>query len=108
MHHHQRRLSDDKGPTALRDFPGDTRRRLHNNGGVIGRGPAWTGNGWASCLRGAQGLALALSLPAALPLRDEIVVVTFAVVAFSIVVQGLTMPWLLRRLGFLPLDPASG
>ena len=36
-----------------------------------------------------------------LPLRDEIVLVTFFVVAFSIVVQGLTMPPVLRRLGFL-------
>jgi CPA1 family monovalent cation:H+ antiporter len=36
------------------------------------------------------------------PLRDAIVVATFGVVAFSIVIQGLTMPPLLRRLGFLP------
>ena len=62
---------------------------------------------WWGGLRGALGLALALSLPASLALRDEIVVVTFAVVAFSIVVQGLTMPWLLRRLGFLPSAPRS-
>ena len=57
---------------------------------------------WWGGLRGALALALSLSLPPTLPLRDEIVVVTFGVVAFSIVVQGLTMPWLLRRLGFLP------
>ena len=63
---------------------------------------------WWGGLRGALGLALALSLPASLPLRDEIVVVTFAVVAFSIVVQGLTMPWLLRRLGFLLPDHGAG
>jgi CPA1 family monovalent cation:H+ antiporter len=56
---------------------------------------------WWGGLRGALGLALALSLPSSLPLRDEIVVVTFAVVAFSILIQGLTMPLLLRRLGFL-------
>ena len=59
---------------------------------------------WWGGLRGALGLALALSLPASLPLRDEIVVVTFAVVAFSVLVQGLTMPWLLRLLGFSPSD----
>ncbi|WP_246720582.1 hypothetical protein [Methylocystis sp. H4A] len=53
-------------------------------------------------MRGALGLALALSLPSTLPLRDEIVVVTFAVVGFSIVVQGLTIPLLLRRTG-IPL-----
>jgi CPA1 family monovalent cation:H+ antiporter len=57
---------------------------------------------WWGGLRGALGLALALSLPDTLPLRDMIVVSTFAVVAFSIVVQGLTMPLLLRALGFMP------
>jgi CPA1 family monovalent cation:H+ antiporter len=57
---------------------------------------------WWGGLRGALALALALSMPPTLPLRHEIVVVTFGVVAFSIVVQGLTMPLFLRRLGFLP------
>jgi CPA1 family monovalent cation:H+ antiporter len=52
-------------------------------------------------LRGALALALALALPGNIPERREIVVVSFAVVAFSIFVQGLTMPWLLRRLGLL-------
>ncbi|HEV2746845.1 MAG TPA: cation:proton antiporter [Allosphingosinicella sp.] len=49
-------------------------------------------------LRGALALALALALPDAVPERREIIVIAFAVVAFSIFVQGLTMPWLLRRL----------
>ncbi|WP_375391803.1 cation:proton antiporter [uncultured Sphingomonas sp.] len=49
-------------------------------------------------LRGALALALALALPP-LPERGEIVTVAFAVVAFSILVQGLTMPWLIGRLG---------
>jgi len=62
---------------------------------------------WWGGLRGALGLALALSLPAELPLRNEIVVVTFGVVAFSIIVQGLTMPLLLRWLGFLPTPVPS-
>jgi len=53
-------------------------------------------------LRGALALALALSLPQQLPLRKEIVTVSFAVVAFSIFVQGLTMPLLLRRIGEIP------
>jgi CPA1 family monovalent cation:H+ antiporter len=56
---------------------------------------------WWGGLRGALALALALSLPPDLPLRHEIVLMTFAVVAFSIVVQGLSMPPLLRALGFL-------
>jgi CPA1 family monovalent cation:H+ antiporter len=53
---------------------------------------------WWGGLRGALALALALSLPATLPHHNEIIVATFAVVAFSIIVQGLTMPALLRRL----------
>ena len=57
---------------------------------------------WWGGLRGALGLALALSLPRSLPLRDQIVVATFSVAAFSILVQGLTMPYLLKALGFLP------
>jgi CPA1 family monovalent cation:H+ antiporter len=50
-------------------------------------------------LRGALALALALSLPATLPRRNAVIAVSFAVVAFSIVVQGLTVTPLLRRLG---------
>lgn len=50
-------------------------------------------------LRGALALALAMGLPADLPARDEVVTVTFAVVAFSIIVQGLSISPLLRRLG---------
>ncbi|MBV8971807.1 MAG: sodium:proton antiporter [Sphingomonadaceae bacterium] len=50
-------------------------------------------------LRGAIGLALALAVPASVPERQAIVVLTFGVVAFSIFVQGLTMPPLLKRWG---------
>jgi CPA1 family monovalent cation:H+ antiporter len=52
-------------------------------------------------LRGALALALALGLPDNMPQRDTAISVTFAVVAFSILVQGLTMTPLLRRLGEL-------
>jgi len=48
-------------------------------------------------LRGALALALALGLPATLPYRDAIVATAFAVVAFSIFVQGMTMTPLLRH-----------
>lgn len=53
-------------------------------------------------LRGALALALALGLPADLPLRNQIVSVSFAVVAFSIFVEGLTIAPLLRRIGEIP------
>jgi len=50
-------------------------------------------------LRGALALALAVGLPAWVPNRGTIISVTFAVVAFSIFVQGLSMTPLLRRIG---------
>jgi CPA1 family monovalent cation:H+ antiporter len=53
-------------------------------------------------LRGALALALVLSLPRTLPFHDQIVTISFAVVAFSIFVQGLTMAPLLRWIGEIP------
>lgn len=50
-------------------------------------------------LRGALALALVLGLPSSLPMRETLITVTFAVVAFSVIVQGLTVTPLLRRLG---------
>ena len=50
-------------------------------------------------LRGALALALALAAPATLPEHDALIGVAFAIVAFSIFVQGGTMPWLIRRTG---------
>jgi CPA1 family monovalent cation:H+ antiporter len=52
-------------------------------------------------LRGALALALALVLPEGMPNRDAVITVTFAVVAFSVFAQGLTMKPLLRKLGQL-------
>ncbi len=59
---------------------------------------------WWGGLRGALALALALSLPVALPLRNEILIATFGVVVFSVIIQGLTMPPLLRRVRFRPSE----
>jgi len=49
-------------------------------------------------LRGALALALALAVPATVPERNAIILTSFVVVAFSILVQGLTMPWLIKKL----------
>lgn len=53
-------------------------------------------------MRGALALALVLGLPPELPHYGEIITVTFAVVAFSIFVQGLTITPLLHRMGEMP------
>lgn len=57
---------------------------------------------WWGGLRGALALALALALPADLPLRDDILISAFAVVAFSTIVQGLTAPLALKALRVTP------
>ena len=54
---------------------------------------AWTG------MRGVVSLAAALSLPRQFPGRDLLLLVTFVVILVTLVVQGLTLPALLRALG---------
>jgi Na+/H+ antiporter len=56
-------------------------------------------------MRGGVSLAAALALPLALddgsplPLRDLVIFLTYAVILATLVVQGLALPWLIRRLG---------
>jgi CPA1 family monovalent cation:H+ antiporter len=57
-------------------------------------------------LRGALALVLALALPDTVVEREEIIIAAFAVVAFSIFVQGLTMPRLIRGLGLMRRESA--
>ena len=59
-------------------------------------------------LRGALALALAMGLPASIPQREDIITVAFAVVAFSIFAQGLTMTPMLRRMGEIPPHAHKG
>jgi len=58
---------------------------------------------WAG-LRGALALALALSLGSDFPYRQHILDMTFGVVVFSILVQGLTLKPLLKILGLAGTD----
>lgn len=63
-------------------------------------------SGWSG-MRGAVSLAAALSLPittdagAPLPGRELIQFVTFGLILVTVVGQGLTLPWLIRRLGVI-------
>ena len=59
-------------------------------------------------LRGALSMVLAFALPPEFPQRDLIVALTGGVVVASILVQGSTMPYLLRRLGLGESIAAEG
>jgi len=52
-------------------------------------------------LRGAIALALALGLPGALADREMLLAMTFGVVLFTLLAQGTTIQFLLRRLGLV-------
>ncbi|MDX6303938.1 MAG: monovalent cation:H+ antiporter, family, partial [Blastocatellia bacterium] len=58
-------------------------------------------------LRGALALALALGLPPDMQGREAIITVAFAVVAFSIFVQGMTIKPLMRRMGEISSPDAA-
>ncbi len=58
---------------------------------------------WAG-LRGAVSLAVVLSLPRDLPTRPLLLDLTFGVVLFTLLVQGLTMAPLVQRLGLATKD----
>ncbi len=58
-----------------------------------------------SGLRGALTITLVLALPPETPGRDLLLAMSFGVVLFSLVVQGLSLPLLLRSLGLARRDP---
>ncbi len=61
---------------------------------------------WAG-MRGAVSLAAAMALPLtpdAFPERDLVIFLTFSVIIATLVGQGLTLPWLVRRLGVVAPD----
>ncbi len=70
--------------------------------------------GWAG-MRGVVSLAAALSIPFALPggeafpQRDLILFITFVVIVLTLLIQGLTLPWVIRKLNLedrdFPLSP---
>lgn len=53
-------------------------------------------------LRGALSMALALSIPLTFQSRESLIVITFGVVLFTLLVQGLTLSPLVRLLNIIP------
>lgn len=60
---------------------------------------------WWGGLRGSVSIALALSVPEVLSSRQEIIDTVFGVVLFSLLVQGLSMKWLLSTLDLVGDQP---
>ncbi|MFI8928398.1 Na+/H+ antiporter [Streptomyces sp. NPDC053474] len=60
---------------------------------------------WWSGMRGVASVALALAIPlktddgVPFPGRDEVVFIAFCVIMATLVAQGLTLPWLVKKLG---------
>jgi Na+/H+ antiporter len=68
--------------------------------------PPWQGPAvisWAG-MRGVVSLAAAFALPERMPDRHLILFLTFCVILVTLLLQGLTLPWVVRRLG---LDDAG-
>ncbi len=61
--------------------------------------------GWAG-MRGVVTLAAAFVIPLGTPHRDVLLLIAFSVVAGTLFLQGLSLPWLTRRLRVPPPDPA--
>jgi monovalent cation/hydrogen antiporter len=75
-------------------------RTVDRRASVRARRGTWQGrviSGWAG-MRGAVSLAAALALPGDYPHRDLIVYLTFGVIFATLVLQGLTLPWVIRML----------
>ncbi len=49
-------------------------------------------------IKGSLSTALALSLPPGLPGREQLIAIILGVVSLSLVVQGLSLPWVVQRL----------
>jgi Na+/H+ antiporter len=68
--------------------------------------------GWTG-MRGVIALAAAISLPefledgSAFPQRNVIIFLTFCVILVTLVAQGLSLPWLIRKLGVASTSAAS-
>jgi CPA1 family monovalent cation:H+ antiporter len=76
-------------------------RTLDRRASVRARRGTWQNriiSGWAG-MRGAVSLAAALALPGHYPHRDLIVYLTFAVIFATLILQGLTLPLVIRALG---------
>jgi CPA1 family monovalent cation:H+ antiporter len=84
---------------------------VYRNGPQELRKSAWgwdaaTVVSWAG-MRGVVTLAAAFLLPASTPQLQLLQLAAFTVVAGTLLLQGSTLPWLIRRMGLIGPDPAE-
>ncbi len=90
------RLNRTRAQRALADIAFMMQQPLNRKHGVL---LVWAG------MRGAVTVAAAQTLPADMPHRSFLVLVAFLVATMSLIVQGSTLPWLVRKLAFPAPDP---
>jgi CPA1 family monovalent cation:H+ antiporter len=76
---------------------------------ATGQRPPWTYTavlGWAG-MRGVVTLAAAYLIPQSAPHHEVLLLIAFTVVAGTLFVQGLTLPWVARWLRVPPPDPVD-
>ncbi|GIT80707.1 peptidase [Leifsonia sp. LS1] len=93
---------------AVRKQRAEVRYQRHRNDLEEFRQEAidWKGGvvlGWSG-MRGVVTLAAAQSLPLGIPYRPQLILIAFTVAVVSLVVQGGTLPWLIRTLGLQGVD----
>jgi Na+/H+ antiporter len=77
--------------------------------GQTGKVPRWTYTfllGWAG-MRGVVTLAAAFVIPKETPYRDVLLLIAFFVTAATLFLQGLSLPWVARRLAVPSPDPGA-
>ncbi|MCU0525989.1 MAG: sodium:proton antiporter [Elainella sp. Prado103] len=58
-------------------------------------------------IKGSLSMALALSVPLGVAGRSSLIAIVFGAVLLSLVVQGLSLPWLVKRLRLAAISPAK-
>jgi monovalent cation/hydrogen antiporter len=90
-------------------FPATYLPRLIPSVRAVDPSPPWTypaAISWAG-MRGVVTLAAAFILPDDTPQREVLILIALVVVGATLLLQGATLPWLLRRLGLGGPDPAE-
>ena len=85
------------------------KRRRADVDQLMAEGLDWRGGvvlGWSG-MRGVVTLAAAQSLPADTPYRSQLVLIAFTVAVVTLLLQGSTLPWLIRLTGIRGTDEAA-